>query len=134
MKTETTTHTPGPWEVDAEFTGVKTVSGHIGMDASQLRPARMLGQGVNMKANARLIAAACTSYDKHCGANAVECAEADLLGELLRVCEAARKFAINAITANVDLPNFDPTQHVLVKRIDAAIDKATSTGDSNDDD
>src|SRR5436305_13426500 len=33
--------------------------------------------------NARMIAAAANSYDKHCGAHAVEYAEADLLGEAL---------------------------------------------------
>lgn len=36
---------------------------------------------------ARLIAAAYTSYDKHCGERAVECAEGDLLGKLLHACE-----------------------------------------------
>lgn len=35
--------------------------------------------------NGRLIATACTSYDKHRGIKAVECAEADLLGEALAV-------------------------------------------------
>jgi len=37
--------------------------------------------------DARLLAAAYTSYDKHCGERAVECAEGDLLGELLHACE-----------------------------------------------
>ena len=39
------------------------------------------------RGNARLLAAAYTSYDKHCGERAVECAEVDLLGELLIVCK-----------------------------------------------
>ena len=39
------------------------------------------------KANARLIAAAVNSYDKHCGERAVECAEGDLLGDLLEALE-----------------------------------------------
>ncbi len=34
----------------------------------------------------RLLTAAYNSYDKHCGPRAVECAEGNLLGELLRVC------------------------------------------------
>lgn len=34
--------------------------------------------------NADLIVAAWNSYDKHCGPRAVECAEADLLGEALK--------------------------------------------------
>lgn len=39
-------------------------------------------------ANARLLAAAYTSYDKHCGPRAVECAEGDLLGELIGALKA----------------------------------------------
>lgn len=35
--------------------------------------------------NARLLAAAYTSYDKHFGPGAVEAAEADLLGEALQI-------------------------------------------------
>ena len=35
------------------------------------------------EANARLVAAAYTSYDRHCGPRAVECAEGDLLGEAI---------------------------------------------------
>lgn len=41
------------------------------------------------KANARLLAAAYTSYDKHCGPRAIECAEGDLLGEALEACRKA---------------------------------------------
>jgi len=37
--------------------------------------------------NARLLAAAWTSYDKHCGPRAVECAEGDLLGEALEALQ-----------------------------------------------
>jgi hypothetical protein len=36
--------------------------------------------------NARLLAAAFTSYDAHCGQYAVACAEEDLLGEALEAC------------------------------------------------
>ena len=39
-------------------------------------------------ANARIIAAAVTSYDRHCGPNAVAAAEADLLGQALAACRA----------------------------------------------
>ena len=40
------------------------------------------------EATGRLLAAAYTSYDRHCGARAVGCAERDLLGTLLDACEA----------------------------------------------
>lgn len=39
------------------------------------------------RANADLICSAYTSYDKHCGVRAIECAEADLLGEALEACK-----------------------------------------------
>jgi hypothetical protein len=37
------------------------------------------------RANARLIASAVNSYAKHCGPNAIQCAEDDLLGQALEV-------------------------------------------------
>ena len=45
-----------------------------------------IGPDEETAANARLIAAACNSYGKHCK-NAVKCAEEDLLGDLLEACE-----------------------------------------------
>lgn len=48
-------------------------------------------------ANARLYSAAHDSYYKHCGARAVECAEADLLGEALGSLKHG---------AQVNLPDF----------------------------
>jgi hypothetical protein len=41
--------------------------------------------------NARLIAAAYTSYDRHCGERAVGAAEADLLGQALEALDKAVK-------------------------------------------
>ena len=38
-------------------------------------------------ANARLLCRAYNSYDKHCGARAVKCAEDDLLGQALEACK-----------------------------------------------
>ncbi len=38
--------------------------------------------------NARLLAAAYTTYDKHCGSRALDCAEGDLLGKLLKACRS----------------------------------------------
>lgn len=43
------------------------------------------GGGCPAKSNARLLSAAYTSYDKHCGERAVGCAEGDFLGEALEV-------------------------------------------------
>ena len=63
-------HTPGPWGVIAQ---------------SEMPESLRLLHVDGSEANARLIAAAVNSYAKHCGERAVECAEADLLGELLEV-------------------------------------------------
>lgn len=49
--------------------------------------------------NLRLLAAAYNSYDKHCGERAIECAEGDLLGELLEACKSAYDFMIPHIRA-----------------------------------
>ena len=43
------------------------------------------------------------------------------LPELLAMLRSARQFAANAIAANVDLPDFNPAEHELVRRIDAVL-------------
>jgi len=43
------------------------------------------------------------------------------LPELLAALRSARRFAVNAINANVDLPGFNPADHQLVKEIDAVL-------------
>jgi hypothetical protein len=47
--------------------------------------------GWMLEGNARLLAAAYTSYDKHCGPNAIACAEGDLLGEALELIRDAEE-------------------------------------------
>lgn len=85
-------HTSGPLKVstDPELPGAVVVDskGRMVCDANIFGPNLPL-QEVDM-GRARLLAAAYTSYDRHCGVNAVDCAEADLLGELLAVCKAMR--------------------------------------------
>lgn len=48
--------------------------------------------------------------------------------ELLGALREARATLVSAIEAGVDLPDFDPAEHVTVKRIDAAIRAADGTG------
>lgn len=43
---------------------------------------------------------------------------------LVAACEAARRTLIAAVGAGVDLPDFDPAEHVTVKQIDAALRRA----------
>jgi hypothetical protein len=116
-------HTPGPWKVvddrdlNPAFGGllaeVKVPTGSFGRKTTNYRrvgitawdvhprdkaPAFMAGE-----ANARLIAAA---------------------PDLLRELKAAREFMVRAIADRVDVPGFDPTMHVLIEAIDAAIARA----------
>lgn len=80
-----TKHTPGPLRVGHDGDSLLIVR-------SGLVPVALVRDGFSrtgdeIEGTARLFAAAYTSYDKHCGERAVECAEGDLLGELLHACE-----------------------------------------------
>ena len=80
-------HTEGPWKVEngnmirnGEGHSLAYVVNHKSIFSPRPAvPATMQ----EVDANARLIAAAVNSYAKHCGERAVECAESDLLGDLL---------------------------------------------------
>lgn len=48
-------------------------------------------------------------------------------GDLVAALQAARKFAISAIGAMVTGIGFDPLEHVVVKKIDAALARAGET-------
>ena len=92
-----TTHTRGVLEVvtangyaigvGIRISAVSIWSG-FKMVANTITDSHTEGDQEEITANARLLAAAYNSYDKHCGDRAVECAEGDLLGEAL---EALRK-------------------------------------------
>jgi len=83
----TQTHTPGPliWQEGSchinnplAFAIIDTAGEPVGI-AAIAKPHHERTQ------NARLLAAAYTSYDKHCGADAIKCAEGDLLGQALEL-------------------------------------------------
>lgn len=111
-------HTPGPWayqycKATQDGTPVFTLRSfykspaciHEGVWLADIRMGRhdeevSPGEGC---ANARLIAAA---------------------PDLLAALKSARSTLVNLITANIDIPDFDPAKHVTVKLIDAAIAKA----------
>lgn len=76
--TQPATHTPGPWRIDDTYV--------MSPRFDVIGPMRS-SNGDFSEVNARLIVSACNSYDKHCGENAIECAEGDLLGELLEACQ-----------------------------------------------
>lgn len=86
-------HIPGPLKLDTATTApvweIK-LRGHSadplidGVEVAKLNP-----HLINRDDNARLLCASYNSYDKHCGPRAIECAENDLLGDLLEACKAA---------------------------------------------
>ena len=41
--------------------------------------------------------------------------------QLRTVLQEARRVIISAVTANCDIPDFDASEHFMVKRIDAAL-------------
>ncbi len=74
------THSPGPMEAKANQHELwNLVKDNEPLIESYLIP------DPETEGTARLLAASYTSYDKHCGPHAVECAERDLLGEALDV-------------------------------------------------
>jgi len=101
-------HTPGPWAWS-----------HVGMNMF-VTSEKSLGDILNIrpeldttktweehKSNTRLITASSNSYHKNCGPHAVECAESDLLGECLGLCEKAKNvllFLDTFMDENTELP------------------------------
>lgn len=61
---------------------------------------------------ATLFQAACTSYDKHCGERAVECAEADLLGQALEALERTKPW-LTSYPGGGAIPVYDQVCAVL---------------------
>lgn len=71
-------HTPGPlWSVEPRG----NLKARQFIEAGAFRIAEFITR--DQTHNARQAVAAVNSYSKHCGPRAVECAEADLLGEAL---------------------------------------------------
>lgn len=95
MTRQAQAHTPGPIFPDYEPYG-DSENGIVGYEPSGQFWAGTPQNGrpfpMSREPNAKLLAAAYTSYDKHCGPRAVECAEADLLGEALAAIRAVAPY------------------------------------------
>ena len=104
-------HTPGPWHVGGDD------DAHI-RDSDEYTVVRVSldDDSEQAQANARLIAAAVSSYDKHCGQRAIECAEGDLLGNLLAVCKGAMGYLASLpIAYRPDDRWFKPMSEAIAK-------------------
>lgn len=73
----------------AEWDYVETAGHRIHGQSALFEEGKSIAIVYDGKAHGPLLAAAANSYRKHCGPRAVECAEADLLGELLEACRVA---------------------------------------------
>jgi hypothetical protein len=102
-------HTPTPWSIEMPYgEGGVYIQGSapartnpIICSVAQIRdevPKHLVG---DQQSNARLITASVNSYAKHCGPNAIQCAEDDLLGQALEVLREC---------VNLD-DHEDPTTH-----------------------
>lgn len=95
--------TPGPWHAEGPDQFGDFNIHHeryrlaVAAVVSNMHPAE------EVAANARLIAAA---------------------PDMFEALKAARAFVINSLRELVELPDFDPTQHVVVQKIDAALLRA----------
>lgn len=118
-------HTPGPLKVD-DF-GIITGGPHFCTSIADCSlPPKLKNKDDAIKVlqahhqNGRLLVAAWNSYDKHCGSRAVECAEGDLLGELLE--------ALKNITAMVEI-NFAHHKLIQVEKARQVIAKCEMIGE-----
>jgi hypothetical protein len=91
--------TPVPWTASPASSVVGSLVSSDGINVAAVIPQAQRGSRLydtaETEGNARLIASACTSYGRHCGARAVECAEGDLLGELIEAAKARIRPAHN---------------------------------------
>lgn len=117
-------HTPGPWKLSTDKLNIygTPVDGR-GYGVVAKTTEYIDEERDSQEANARLIAAACNSYDKHCKGRAVECAEGDLLGELLAACKSGLELLLAALH---DLER-NPDDYGVVAMIQDALAPATTT-------
>ena len=75
-------YTPTPWEMQTmgQDVWIDTPVDHNGGIRRDIGRLAFRGDDPVTKSNASLIVASANSYGKHCGPNAIQCAEDDLLG------------------------------------------------------
>ena len=93
MSEKHTPYTSAPWTTEGGWIYGNPLDGEGGESCviAQIHTGPDCARAEHTDANSRLIVAAVNSYGKHCGERAVECAEADLLGELLEACRNAKE-------------------------------------------
>jgi hypothetical protein len=116
-----TTHTPGKWTHSKlrNFTG--TLISFIEVNGRQVAQSRHDPDDPHAEGDARLIAAACTEFDKVFGPNAVAAAEGGKLGEAVELLRSAR----DKLKHLQDHP--EPMIQINAKLLDEDIDAFLST-------
>ncbi|API60549.1 hypothetical protein BSL82_15700 [Tardibacter chloracetimidivorans] len=104
-------HTPGPLGVTDEG-DISSPKGRIAI-CNTLMVADCPQE--EWEGNARLLAAAYTSYDKHFGPNAIAAAEADLLGEALEAVREAWEMLPPIDPAHPNMGRYDRIRALLTK-------------------
>ena len=111
----TQTHTPGPYVIwDDRYT--------VGFNDDNFPVAilEIVDHGDRatpalLAADTRFVHAAMSSYDKHCGPNAIACAEGDLLGEALAALSECVDFHGDDESPELDWPHLRRARAVLLK-------------------
>jgi hypothetical protein len=89
------------------------------VDGRSIRTAKTEPISLDMCSDdARAFAACINSYVAHCGPNAIECAEGDLLGEMVEVARSHRKLCA-MIAHHYDGCEADPTYIEVKAHIDS---------------
>ena len=116
-------HTPGPMRVGhSNEIGRQIITDNNVLDPLLVATANgCLKESVS--GNARLLAAAYTSYDKHCGPRAVECARDDLLGEALKALRPLAEVYTESLREE-SCTHFN-VPHVAIRAARETIAKAT---------
>ena len=134
-------HTAGPWDIykhpvsnadDAkaelafQVDNTTPLGAHLYLVNANGKCPALTGCGPTSEANARLIVAACNSYDRHFGPSAVSAAEGDLLGLALEALRKVKPLLFDhvQIAKNLNDEAGEDTAVELSEQIDAILSQA----------
>lgn len=121
-------HTECGWEIveyDGEILAIHALNSDWRV-CFMATPGSSPNEMSRIEANARLIVAACNSYDRHFGPRAIEAAEADLLGKALEALRELRPSNLGAIPGWMSDDETLPVDITIgeLRRLDAILSQA----------